>query len=140
MTLSGWGQKVLLLAIIPVPHVIILTILYICICMYRYISMVSPHPNTSPNKIHLICLNSTSKFYFFLPSPYLVPHISLDCAFQKQVRYGFDAQTDFELGPLVCKKFTIVQITLKFIPSFTDQTHILLTHCIPVRLSRNNYI
>ena len=44
------------------------------------------------------------------------------------------------LGPLVCKKVTIVQITLKFIPTFTDQTYILLTHCIPVRLSRNSHI
>ena len=40
----------------------------------------------------------------------------------------------------MCKKVTIVQITLKFIPTFTDQTYILLTHCIPVRLSRNSHI
>ena len=40
----------------------------------------------------------------------------------------------------MCEKVTIVQITLKFIPSFTDQTYIPLTHCIPVRLSRNSYI
>ena len=45
-------------------------------------------------------------------------------------------QTDLEQGPLVCKKVTIVQIRLKFIPSFTDQTHILLTHRIPVTLSQ----
>ena len=33
-----------------------------------------------------------------------------------------------------------IKIRLKFIPSFTDQTHILLTHCMSVRLSRNSYI
>ena len=40
----------------------------------------------------------------------------------------------------MCKKVTIVQITLKFIPTFTDHTYILLTHRIPVRLSRNSHI
>ena len=37
---------------------------------------------------------------------------------------------------LACKKVTTVQIGLKYIPTFTDQTHILLTNCIPARLSR----
>ena len=46
--------------------------------------------------------------------------------FQKQLRYGFATQTDFELGLLVCKKVTIVQIRLKFIPSFKDQTNFFL--------------
>ena len=58
------------------------------------------------------------------------------CFFQKQVRYGFAALTYFELHSLACKKVTTVQIKLKFIPSFTDQTHILLTRCIPAKLSR----
>ena len=40
----------------------------------------------------------------------------------------------------MCKKVTIVYIRLKFIPSFTYQTHSYLTHCIPVRLLRNSYI
>ena len=50
--------------------------------------------------------------------------------FQKQVRYGFATLTDFELHPLACKNVTTVQIRLKCIPSFTDQTHNILTHCI----------
>ena len=58
--------------------------------------------------------------------------------FQKTAPIWVCYTDSFELGPLVCKKVTIVQIRLKFIPSFTDQTHILLTHCIPVRLSRNS--
>ena len=42
--------------------------------------------------------------------------------------------------PIVCKKVCTVQIELKSVPSFTYQTHIILTHCIIVRLSRNSYI
>ena len=100
-------------------------------------------PNASPIEIHVKCLNSTSRYYFFLPSPLssaAYHNEAWTVHFQKQLRKGVATQTDFELGPLVCKKVTIVQITPKFIPSFTDQTYIFLTHCIPVRLSRNSYI
>ena len=96
-------------------------------------------PNTSPIEIHVKCLNSTAAFTSFCPPPYLVQW-SLDCAFSKTALIWVCTQTYFEPGPLVCKKITRVQIRLKFIPSFTDQTHIFLTHCIPVRLSRNSYI
>ena len=43
---------------------------------------------------------------------------------------------------LACKNDTTVQIGIKSVPSLTDQTHIILTHCrpIPARLSRNSYI
>ena len=42
----------------------------------------------------------------------------------------------FWATPLVCKsKNSTLKIGLKSVPSFTDQTHIILTYCIPVRLS-----
>ena len=62
------------------------------------------------------------------------------CIFKNICDKGLLPRQILSWAPLVCKKVTIVQITLKFIPSFTDQTHILLTHCIPVRLSQNSYI
>ena len=89
-------------------------------------------PNASPIEIHVNCSNSTGQFDFFLPfqscsAAYIMIKPGL-CFFKKQVRCGFDTQTNFELA---CKNVTTVQIRLKFIPSFTDQTHILLTHGLP---------
>ena len=75
---------------------------------------------------------------------HLVSHIIIKhglCFFKKPIRYGFSTQTDFHLHPLACEDVTTGQIRLKLIPSFTDQTHIILTHCIPAKfLSRNSYI
>ena len=93
-------------------------------------------PNVSPIEIHVDCLNSTGRVeaYFFLPSQpcSAAYHDKVWVVlFQKQVRYGFAIQTDFELHPLSCRNVTSVLIRLKFIPTFTNQTHILLTHCIP---------
>ena len=54
---------------------------------------------------------------FCPPPPYLVGpsvyHIeACTVLFQKQLQYGFATQTDFELGPIVCKEVNIVQIRL----------------------------
>ena len=54
---------------------------------------------------------------------------------KKQARSGYAYRTDFGLRPLVCKKVSTVQIGLKSAPSFTEQTHIILAHSIPARLS-----
>ena len=63
-----------------------------------------------------------------------------DVLVRKQARYGYAYQTDFELRPLACKKITTFQIGLISVLSFTEQTHIILTHSIPARLSSNSYI
>ena len=52
----------------------------------------------------------------------------------------FGSQTDFELQSMSCIKVRTAQNLLLFSPSVTDQTHILLTHCTPARLSWNSYI
>ena len=58
--------------------------------------------------------------------------------FQKQVRYMFGSQTDFDLQSMSCIKVRAAQNLLLF--SVTEQTHIFLTHCTPARLSWNSYI
>ena len=60
--------------------------------------------------------------------------------FEKEARYGYAYQTDFELRPLACKKITTFQIGLISVLSFTEQTHIILTQCIPAKLSSSSYI
>ena len=60
---------------------------------------------------------------------------SLDFGLFRVVRPYIDAdQSDFKLRPLECKKVRTVQIGLKSVPSFTDQTYTISTPCIPARL------
>ena len=50
--------------------------------------------------------------------------------FKKQVRYKFGSQTDFVLQSMTCVNVRTADNLLWFLPSVTDQTHILLTHAL----------
>ena len=83
-------------------------------------------------------------FTSFRP-PYLVPHIIIKpvlCFFKNSSDMGLLPRQILSLPPPppVWRRSPLVQIRIKFIPSFTDQTYIFLTHRIPVRLSQNCYI
>ena len=100
-------------------------------------------PNAAPIEIHVKCLNSMGRFNLFLTiSTCSVAYHDKNWSvlFQKQVRYMFGSQTDFDLQSMSCIKVRTAQNLLLFLPSVTEQTHILLTHCTPARLSRNSCI
>ena len=92
--------------------------------MYHNYSLTTP--NAIPIEINVSCLKSTSQFYFFLrskPCNAAYPDKAWAVLFQKQVRYGFTTQTDFDLHPLARKTVTTVQIRLKFILFHRPDTH-----------------
>ena len=63
-------------------------------------------PNASLIKTHVNCLNSAGRIhYFLLYEPYSVAYQdkALNVLVQKQDRYGYADQTDFELCPLAWK-------------------------------------
>ena len=64
-------------------------VLYCIVRIVLYRSYGLTTPNASPIEIHVKCLNSTGRFYFFLPSPLSSAAYHIEAwtvNFQKQLR------------------------------------------------------
>ena len=113
---------------------------------YAYAYVVSPPQMPLPLKYMWSASIPWADLTSFWQYSHVVWHImsphdkTWSVLFQKQVRYMFGSQTDFKLQSISCIKVRTAQNQLLFLPSVTDQTHILLTHCTPARLSWNSYI
>ena len=92
-------------------------------------------PNASHIETHVNCLKlcrQISQFFDLLNIQCSISGESLkfNVLVQKQARYGRAYQTYFRPRPLACKNVTTIKIELKSLPSLTDQTYIISTHCI----------
>ena len=85
-------------------------------------------PNAAPIEIHVKCLNSMGQFNLFLTiSTCSVAYHdkTWSVLFQKQVRYMFGSQTDFELQSMSCihKGQTSSKLALIFTLCYRPDTH-----------------
>ena len=104
-------------------------------------------PNAAPIEIHVNCLNSMGRFHpFSTISTYSVAYHdkTWSVLFQKQVRYMFGSQTDFELQSMTLWTSEQLKISSKLARNFVNLSYRPdahpFTHCTPARLSWNSYI